>query len=164
MTDVNVAAALASTLCQSGKNVYFACAKFETNKNRTGNNASGAHCFWLDLDCGAEKAKTGTGYASKRDAIAALDFFWKSVGLPRPSIVVDSGNGVHVYWTFADFIPKDEWRKTAKKIKVVAKSVGLIADPTRTGDIASVLRVPGTVNFKNPLHPKPVEIRIVTNG
>ncbi len=35
--------------------VYFACAKYETDKSRTTDNVLAVKSFWLDIDCGAGK-------------------------------------------------------------------------------------------------------------
>lgn len=74
-----------------------------------------------------------------------------------PTLIVSSGSGVHVYWVFDAFLERDRWLSFAGKLKVLMKAFGLHADPSRTADIASVLRVPGTLNYKyHP--PKPVTI------
>jgi hypothetical protein len=152
------AVAKAVQISKAGRNAYFACAAFETTANRKGDNAAGAHEFHCDIDCGPDKAAKNEGYATKIDALGALRDFCNSVGLPKPAAVVDSGNGLHTYWYFKDFIPADQWRALARKLKTLAAKHGLRADPTRTADIASVLRVPATMNFKDPAHPKQVQI------
>jgi hypothetical protein len=140
------------------RNAYFACAEFKTIANRKGDNATGAQSFWLDLDCGPDKAAKNEGYLTKCDALSALRDFCKSLGLPKPAAIVDSGNGLHCYWYFTVFIRVDQWRALARKLKTLAAQRGLRADPMRTADIASVLRVPDTMNVKDPANPKPVKI------
>ena len=154
---VREAVARAFEISARGHDAYFACAAFKSfhptkNKgNRTGENAVGAQCFWLDLDCGPEKS-----YANKSAAALELRGFCKSAGLPKPSFIVDSGNGLHCYWHFAEFIEKDRWLSLAKSLKGLTVTRGLKPDPSRTADIASVLRVPGTMNWKDRDNPKPV--------
>ena len=154
---VHDAVARAFEVSSRGHEAYFACSAFAAfndmggKGNRTGENAVGAHCLWLDLDCGPEKA-----YADKPSAAAALRDFCKSAGLPKPSFIVDSGNGLHCYWHFERFIEKDRWRSLAKSLKDLTGARGLKTDPSRTADIASVLRVPGTKNWKDSEDPKPV--------
>lgn len=51
-------------------------------------------------------------------------------------------------------VSKEDWRDHAMKLKVLAAKVGFLADPSRTADIASLLRVPGTSNHKyDPARP-----------
>ena len=47
---------------------------------------------------------------------------------------------------------------TAAKLKRLTNALDLLADDTRTADIASVLRVPGTLNFKY-IPPRPVTLK-----
>lgn len=100
--------------------------------------------FWLDIDV----KPTGDHYRSKREAAEAVKGFIQRNGLPTPTIV-DSGYGLHVYWTMKASIDRDQWEHYAAILKAACEKYGLKADPSRTADCASVLRVPGTVNCKN---------------
>jgi hypothetical protein len=148
----------AKNLSEQGYEVYFACGEFETSSNRKETNALGAWGYWFDIDCGEEKATKEIGYLNKSSANKALMEFLKQTKLPTPDFIVDSGNGLHVYFCSDEFIPKDEWQMGASKLKSLTKTYGLLADPTRTADIASVLRFPDTKNYKDPLNPKPVKV------
>lgn len=150
--------ARALRLVAEGKDAYYACASFEKEKywdekrkkyrSRTAKNAKSAKAFWLDLDVGEEKAKTQKGYKSQREAQEALREFCEAHGLPMPTIV-SSGYGLHCYWALTEEVAKGDWVPTAKNIKKLTKSTPrLLADPMRTSDITSVLRPPGTRNFK----------------
>ena len=158
VSDVHVAIKEAFRIASVGHDAYFACAAFKTDANRTAGNAAGANSFWFDLDCTPEKASKNEGYATKCDGVVALTEFCKTIGISTPSNLVDSGNGFHCYWHFSDFISAGEWRKLARQFKRLAAKHGLRADPSRTADIASVLRVPGTMNLKDPDHRKQVTI------
>lgn len=142
-----------------GCDVYFSCATFKDHSCREGDNAECAYGYWLDLDCGEKKAASGEGYASKKEAWAALQKFIQQTGMPKVTALVDSGNGLHAYWMSADAIPATEWKAQAAKLKALTHHYGLLADDSRTADMASVLRVPGTFNFKTPETPKPVKLR-----
>ena len=85
-------------LSSEGKEVYFACAEYLTPDSRAGANASGACAFWMDIDCGEDKAAAGKGYATVEEAEIALIEFCKATGLPQPTHIVHSGGGLHVYW------------------------------------------------------------------
>lgn len=129
-------------LSARGEEAYFACASFKDASSRKQKNALGAKAFWLDLDCGPKK-----DYASADVALVALDEFANQLKLPLP-VVVRSGRGIHAYWPLSHTIPADEWIPTAKLFKQATERLGLHADPARTADIASILRPPGTFNFK----------------
>lgn len=122
--------------------VYFACAKYEVNKSRTTDNVKAVKAFWLDIDCGE-----GKPYATQGDGLAALKNFCDAVGLPRPC-VVNSGRGLHVYWPLTADITKEQWKTAAARLKALCVEHQFEADPARTADAASILRMPDTLNHK----------------
>ena len=132
-------------------NAYFACSKYETNKSRTQPNAKYIKAFWLDIDCGE-----GKDYPSQIEGLAALKNFCKTTGLPKPT-VVNSGRGLHIYWRLSRIITAEEWKPVAERIKYLCDEYDFHVDPSRTADLASILRVPETLNFKDD-PPKPVSI------
>ena len=151
-----VAKALA--LDESKQNTYFACASYLNPSYigadgkphfRTSLNAGWCKTFWCEIDCGADKAEEGKGYETRQLAAEALKAFCKATGLPIP-MVVRSGGGLHCYWVFTETITKEQWLSVAFKFKELAKlgRAVLLADPSRTADIASVLRPVGTHNWK----------------
>lgn len=117
------------------------------NFYRTQDNWKEAKAFWLDIDCGEEKAQAGKGYATKKDGQLALWRFAKDIGWPAP-MLVDSGFGLHCYWPLTEAIDPDTWRAQAALLKAATHHFGLLADPTRTADFASILRPAGSVNRK----------------
>lgn len=142
---------------------YFACAAYKTEFSRTTENVSGALAFWVDLDCGDGKVDDEKGYLCIEDAMQALLRFCHDAGLPLPTHIVSSGGGVHAYWVVTCQVPRDLWLQYASKLKAVAKALHFLADPTRTADIASVLRIPGTLNYKySP--PRPVTLLSATDA
>jgi hypothetical protein len=152
----------AQAISTAGHNAYFACAEYKTQGTRKADNVTQARAFWLDLDCGGAKAANGDGYATKREAAEALVEFCKVAGLPNPTALVDSGNGWHVYWVLDTDVSPEEWRAYSRVWKALTKKHGLRADPSRTCDIASVLRVPGTLNLKDPTDAKPVKLKFIS--
>jgi hypothetical protein len=150
----------AATISEAGLNAYFACAKFLTPDNRKARNTTGAKVFWFDIDCGEDKAIEGKGYATQNDGVQALGEFLKLLGLaPDAPWTVDSGHGIHAYLQLDVELGTEEWQLTAGKLKQLAANKKFLADPSRTADIASVLRVPGTFNYKNPADPKVVVLK-----
>jgi len=110
---------------------------------RTQSNMQEARAFFFDLDVGEGDKK----YASQKDALIALKQFILDTKLPYP-MLVSSGGGLHVYWLLETSIVSTEWRTYAARLKQLADAHGLKADPARTTDTASVLRVAGTFNHK----------------
>ncbi len=138
----------ALAISDAGSESYFACGEYLTPDNRTAANVAGAYAFWADIDCGEGKAASGKGYATEADALAAVLDFCKRSCLPMPTFIVSSGGGLHVYWILNAFITRQNWQAYAIKLKALTHALGFLADDTRTADIASVLRMPGTLNFK----------------
>ena len=136
---------------------YFACAEYKTADNRKADNVAGARGVWLDFDCGEDKDADNKGYLTKEIAQEALNIFCTKLKLPKPTHIVDSGNGLHVYWLFDNIVYREEWQKAAKKLKALTIADNLKVDGSRTADIASVLRIPGTMNNKSAT-PKPVRL------
>ena len=152
--------ALVERFVDAGRNVFFGVAKYATGDNRKKENVLGLKAFWLDVDCGPTKAepdpKTGRpdGYIDQSAAIAALRTFCESVGLPAPTIV-DSGGGIHVYWALTEEITRRDWEPVAERFKEVCKTQNFYVD-NAVFEVARILRVPGTFNFKEE-EPRPVE-------
>lgn len=145
----------------SGTDAYFGLSSFEQswhtapngNKKvfRTKDNAKNQRSFWLDVDVGEDKP-----YKTIRDAAIALQNFSTTTGLPLP-IIVGSGYGLHLYWALDTDVTKQDWLPTASKLQSVCSHVGFSVDPARTTDTASILRVPGTNNYKRGT-PAPVQV------
>lgn len=133
--------------------VYFATGSFA--KQRTASDCEYKKALYLDIDCGPDKP-----YGNKKDAVTALYSFCGE-HFTRPNILVDSGGGVHAYWTFVNEISTDSWLPMAAALKELCELYGLHADPTVTADAARILRVPGTLNVKNG---EPKEVRVLYAG
>jgi hypothetical protein len=142
-------AAKALSLDAKGVEVYHACASYLSGENRRADNVAAVKCVWLDVDCGTDKAEANKGYESKPDALIAIRAFCKLLGLPKP-MIVDSGGGFHIYWPFVNTISPVEWKTATTKLKALyhAQKCRLLADDSRTTDIASILRPVGTHNRK----------------
>lgn len=132
----------AQTWDELGKNVYHACATYVAPINRKGDNVKAIKSLWLDLDVGEKKP-----YASKKEAAAHFEQFRNAVGLP-PTWVVDSGNGVHEYVALSKPIAPEQWDRMAGLFAACLDHYGVKHDTSRTQDKASILRVPGTHNYK----------------
>ncbi len=117
-------------------------------------NATWLKAIWIDCDV---KPKDAKHYHTMTEAFDALDAFGKKVGLPPPSMVVNSGGGLHIYWTSDTPLSPDGWRPYAEGLKALLLREGIKCDTGLTTDIVRILRVPGTLNHKyDP--PRPVEL------
>lgn len=148
---------VASQMDQNELNTYFALATFIDADSRKADNAHQLKSFFVDLDCGTNKE-----YANKKEALQALVTFCKNRRLSKP-IIVDSGNGLHAYWPLSEAVSVSEWLPVASKLKKVCMEDGLRIDPAVTADVARVLRLPGTRNFKNGV-PRDVSIVSPSNA
>ena len=100
--------------------------------------------FRLDVDF-----KGGDhGYNSETEATLAVSKFVMDSGLPEPSIMVHSGNGLHIYWPLTTAISRDEWQPIAYTLQAATIALGLKNDVNVTVDACRILRVPGTLNCK----------------
>lgn len=162
-TDLETMAYAVDSMSKSKQlSVYHACASYQKavieidsgdpekpkRKYRIAENWSRARSFWVDLDCGQEKFDAGQGYLKKSDAVKAICDFAKTVGWPRP-MIVDSGNGIHTYWPLTKDIKASAWCKVSNILKASLSHAGVIADPSRTADFASILRPAGSTNRKH---------------
>jgi hypothetical protein len=120
---------------------------------RSAANARAMKALWMDIDIGKPGA-----YESVGEAVSEIASFCEHTAIPKPTIIVASGSGVHVYWTFTAPVTPDQWKVMATALKQAAHNHGLRQDPTRTADAASILRVPDTVNWKDPANPKSVSV------
>lgn len=125
------------------ENVYFGI--FTRSQGGKRENVREVVCFFADMDF--------KGYDfGEAEATNTLDAF-----SPKPSLVVSSGNGYHVYW-FLDK-PIENAYEHEHEIKAILKGIAgkLNADPA-VADIARILRLPNTNNHKtNP--PKQVVVK-----
>lgn len=148
-----------------GRNVYFGVAKFETNNNRKKANVKGLQSFWLDIDCGEGKAhtnpKTGRpeGYIDQATGLQALRDFCKKIGLPKP-LLVNSGRGIHAYWPLTREVTRTEWEPVADRLRELCVLHNFHIDG-KVFEVARVLRIPGTYNFKDT---PPTEVTIISDA
>jgi len=118
-------------------------------------NIRALRSFWLDIDV---KPGVPTAYDSQGAALMDLKRFVRGAGLPAP-VVVSSGVGLHVYWPLTDEVSSDKWDHYAGLFKQIVDAAGVYADPTRTADRTSLLRVPGTMNYKPGRQETPVVVK-----
>lgn len=143
---------IAQRLSNQKVHVYFGAAKYGALNKRTHENAQYFKSLWIDIDCGESKAtpdpETGkvAGYIDQATGLSEFKKFCKAVGLPKP-IIVNSGNGIHVYWPLAETVSRRQWEPLAKRLRDLCHEHGLIVDPA-VFEAARVMRMPGTYNYR----------------
>jgi hypothetical protein len=133
---------------------------FGPDRRCPSNQITGIVGVWADLDLQSKAHPKLTLPASADEALSVLP-----ADLP-PSIIVHTGNGLHVWWLFREpwlFDSDDERKEAAALVSQFhthlrdrARQHGWTYE--RLADLARVLRIPGTTNYKDPANPKPVVI------
>lgn len=114
------------------------------------NNIRQFRALYIDLDIDLEKM-------GKQEAIYYVwEMAWKEE-IPFPTMVVDSGQGLHIYWRIEDapYGALYTWQELEDFLYYKLKHLG--ADIKAT-DAARLLRLPGTINSKNNAECKVVYI------
>jgi hypothetical protein len=151
-----------------GKREIYVClssqrlAEDKTSKNgnkyraaiRGQHNVVALKSIYLDIDV---KGLDKNSYTDLGEAIEALIKFLKDSCMPKPTVIVRSGGGLHVYWTMARALTREEWQPLAYALAEATKQLGLKCDTQCTIDSARVLRVPDTNNYKTD-PPRPVTL------
>lgn len=116
--------------------------------HRSQDNVSRLKAYFIDIDLTDGKKDKTKGYENLKELSAALAKFLIDTGLPRPTMMVFSGGGMHVYWTLMTPVSLEQWLPDAYALAEATKRHGLKCDSACTIDAARVLRVPGTKNHK----------------
>ncbi len=151
-------------LSDAQKNVYFGVGITDKPKPAgriTAEEVTAIPGLWFDMDIASGDAHAETKLPA--DIGAAMQVF-NAIPL-EPSIIIDSGHGLHAYWPFKEiwsFETPEEWKQAAEllhgfqtALKQHAASLGYKFDSTH--DLSRVLRVPGTKNYKSD----PVDVKII---
>lgn len=152
---------LADTLMRidaAGLDAFFACSTYKNSTKRTQENVKLVQSLWLDIDAGP-----GKPYPSAEAACEALDAFCEQAQLPVPTVVY-SGGGIHAYWRNGQMLDRRNWEGAAAWLGALVARLGLRADASRTEDCASILRPPGSHNYKIPGCPRPVDCPEILEG
>jgi hypothetical protein len=138
------------------EDVYFTvCAHDKALVNHRGDNLSARLIpgLYADLDC--SKPGQTKEYAPRKVMLSFLE------GLEhKPSILVDSGGGYHAYWLFEEPIDAQDFPDLCtgyqNHLRAKLEKLGYTIDGT--GDLARVLRVPGTIHSGSGKMVKVIEL------
>jgi len=139
---------------QDDRDVYFGLGgsveEIKDNNRPLANNVSFIPCLWMDIDILGPAHKQTDLPATVEEALSILPEFL------QPSIVVWTGNGMHMYWLLKEIWIFDTQEENLRAsnlmirlqayIKSLALERGWKFDST--ADLSRVLRVPGTINHK----------------
>jgi hypothetical protein len=118
---------------------------------RLAQNAMYLKSFFIDVDFGKvlnDGSPDPRSYATAEEAITELMLFVSKAGLPKPTMVVSTGGGFHVYWCISERLSPQEWTPLAFALAEATKHFGLKCDTQCTVDSVRVLRIPDTFNRK----------------
>jgi len=134
---------------------------FKSGGRCSSQQVAGIYAVWCDVDH-AHPVHQKTGLPpDQASALQVID----SLGL-EPSVVVHSGHGLQAWYRFNEpwlFETDDERREAANLVERFQKTLAARADDKgyvidSTFDLARVMRLPGTVNWKHKANPVPVTI------
>jgi hypothetical protein len=120
---------------ESGYGLYFApCLRRE--KKGKADAAALLPALWVDLDCDDDAAHRAV-------AMEKLNTF-----TPPPSAIIDSGGGLHAYWLLSEPVTLAEGsrKQAAGILRGLFSALG--GDPQYVKSVASVMRLPSSINTK----------------
>lgn len=160
----DAAAAAAFSEKTLDRDVYFGAglspANNGLNRRCVAAEISGVGAIWVDIDVASGVHKKNNLPETTEQAFELLN----ECGV-EPSIIVNSGGGLQAYWLFNKFClfsgpeEKQAIRDLSEKWNYYFKELAARSgwDIDSTYDLARVMRVPGTKNFKSEI-PRPVEL------
>lgn len=133
----------------SGFDSYMALSSYSTPLlGRKQNNALAFKAVRCDIDAGKKNPDGTLKKDVYPDAAAGLTALCTATADIPPSIIVSSGMGLHVYWTFEETVEATKWNSVSTALLNKLRAGGLLVDAPKTTDIAAILRLPGTYHQK----------------
>ena len=137
----------------NGKDIYITQLEF-FSKKRDKDNVASMRVNFLDLD----GKLIGKRHLTPEKWIRMVLRRCRRCKIPYPSIIVFTGNGVHVKWIYDETATRanfDTWNYVQRLLFVQFEDLG--ADPNSL-DGSRVLRLPGTQNFKPETQDRQVRV------
>ena len=117
------------TANENGANVFFGVNPRLRMGSKKGDVAL-CRCLWADIDS-VQQSDTQR---------------WQC--LPEPSLIVDSGHGVHLYWILKEsFVVSNDGQR--EHVEGILKGMYQILSADSVQDVSRILRLPGFANVKN---------------
>ena len=127
---------------KNDNNVYFGIAARKDSSSGNKENCSTLSALFIDIDYGTAGHKKQTLFSS----FAEVKKHFLRIKFPRPSYIVSSGHGVHIYWLLKEPIELNE--STKPELENVMKRIGYFYGGDSTQNIDRIFRVPYSFNLK----------------
>jgi len=122
-----------------GHNIYHTVNKTSGKITKKPTKAQFVLAEWVYADC--DPADAETPEAAKARYLNAIDTYQHP-----PTLIVDSGNGIQVYWRLETPVGPGQFVWVELASKAIMESLGAKAG---TQNVDRLLRVPGTINWPN---------------
>lgn len=123
------------------KNIYIGMFTRKRKKGRK-EDIKQTQALWLDFD--------------DKDSFYSFEYLVNINKLPEPTAVINSGHGYHVYYK----LDKPAGRELEPVLKELARKT---AADTRAAELARIMRLPATMNVKEPDQPVKCEVLKLNN-
>lgn len=136
-------------------NVFFGVCPRHTTTDNMEHHIKMVRCLWADVD-----------HSTPLETLCRV----KAANMPDPTVVVNSGNGTHLYWVLRSpvyLFPTDTICAAGHHLKGIIAGIAKAIGGDSTFDLSRVLRVPGTMNRKderNGTQPTPCTIHTLSNN
>lgn len=152
--------------------IYVGCGtspkNFGEKRRCLASEIAGIPAVWLDIDILDPAHKKPNLPESETKAQELINAFPL-----HPTMIIHSGHGYQCWWIFEQFLSfqnKMDLREEASNfvhqfiwsMRDLARSMGYDLD--MTFDLARVMRVPGSLNLKDPENPKPVKLSYISDS
>ena len=129
----------------NSNDIYDSQAEYLSSGSREVNKVYSVRASYLDLDGKyAEEHKDIT----PEDWVRVIIVHCEAKKIPVPTIMVFSGNGIHVKWLYKEAVTGENLKKFERLEKKLQKLFAELGADIKATDLARVLRVPGTKNCK----------------
>jgi len=137
--------------CNSGIDIYFGVNP-RAGRGGKKKNVHYVTSFHAEIDYGEDGHKKESQYDTYDEAFEAIKSFSH-----QPTMIIHSGGGFHCYFVLNKPIAVDECG--VEVLENINKSLSLeLGGDSGTHDIARILRIPDTFNYKEQDNPREVEI------
>ena len=127
-------------LNRAGAGIYFT--PNPCNGGRSENNITEFRWLYVDIDGGYKDTQ----------------YLWVDECPLRPTAVVESKNGLHIYWRLSEPCTRDQWLKAMRGLR------DFFGGDESISSTNEVLRVPGFQHMKDPSSPFPVKLKFYLPG
>jgi len=163
----NTSSAIADIIRRAGheNDIYIGCGlsprALPSNRRCPKNQIDGIPGVWADIDFTGEHSKKNLPTIEEADRIISK--------LPKPTMIINSGHGYHVWWLFkeiwyfADKRERDEAQDLMYRFArhLIGLFDGIGREVDNVSDLSRILRITGTINNKRT---PPVMVRFVNKN